>query len=113
MLPYPAIADGLDEPTNSEKLPSRSPFVGSELVTQAGPFVGAMIASRLFAASVSLIAAWAIEVACWRGATQSALGPPPVGFVPTINCEVPGPSRVGWALLKSIKFWRVIELCAT
>src|SRR5258706_3045297 len=107
MLPYPAIADGLDEPTNSEKLPARSPFVGSELVTQAGPFVGAMIASRLFAASVSLIAAWAIEVACWRAATQAALARPPVACESTKSCEFQGPSRFGWALLKSIRSWRV------
>src|SRR5258706_7711891 len=108
MLPYPAIADGLDEPTNFEKSPPRSPLTGS--VTQAGPFVGAMIASRLFAAIVSLIAAWAMDVACWRAATQSALGRPPGARarskLAAFQWEAPPPSTPGWALLEAIRAWR-------
>ena len=107
MFAQPAIADGLDDPTNVEKSPSRSPSSGLEFVTQAGLFVGAMIASRLFAASVAVMAAWAVEVANVRAAVQAGSDRPPVAWASSKMAEFQGPSSLGCSLLKSIRSWSV------
>ena len=92
---------------NLEKSPSRSPFVGSEFVFQAGPFVGAMIASRLFAARTPSIVAWAGGVAAARAAMHAALDRPPVRSESTKIWEFQGPSRFLCVSLKTIRSWRV------
>src|SRR4030081_667154 len=85
MSGYPAMADGLDEPTNFEKSPPRSPFTGS--VTQATLLVGEMIASRWLAAMRSSIAALAVEVASVRAAVQAGSDRPPVAWARSNRAE--------------------------
>jgi len=76
-------------------------------VTHAAPFVGAMIASRWLAAIVSSIDARATAFAAVRASEQAGSARPPVAWASSKIREFHGPSRSGWAALKSMRSWSV------